>query len=257
MGFLKRHFEKIALAVALLALIASVVVLTFHFDELKAKAKETLKQIGVKGAEVEKINIGPYTQAISILQQPVVWTNETEDAFQAGIPVIPVFTNFPSLGPRVRMVGASRKPFRLLFKSYTGTGQNFQTNFRDRTFFIAAVGDTIRDRYINTYYKIAKFQQKFAKVFDPNLGSDRDVDISVLTIQHPKEDPIDLTLGQVAFEKEWAASVSCPDRGGDFEIRRGLTFSCEGKTYNVVDISSDAMVIVDTQSGKESSLKRQ
>jgi hypothetical protein len=255
MGLLKRHIEKIALTVALLALIACVVLLTLRVGALQDRVRGA--QIGVKGAEVPVLDVAAYKDAIGRLQQPVVWTNETADAFLAGEPVIPVVTNFPPVGPRVRMVGAQRKPFRLLFKSYTGTGQNFQINFRDRSFFVAAVNDFIRDRFVNMGYQVTKFQQKTTKVFDPNLGAERDVDISVLTIQHPKEDPIDLVLGQVAFEKEWAAMVSCPDRSYEFEIRRAQEFACEGKTYNVVDIAQDAMVIVDTQSGEKYTLKRQ
>ena len=257
MDFLKKHFEKVFLAAALLALIVSVVWLTVRIDALKAKVQGEIRRTNITGGPVKAVDVVPYERAIHALAQPVVWTNMADSFVTAAAPgETNIDIRPPSdTGPKLSLRAIEYKPFSLLFKTYSGKGYNFQLNFRGRSFIITAPGDFIKDQFENTGYKIVKFEQKTVTVQDKQLGIFREDDVSELTIQHGKEEPKTLVLRRVAREKEPVARISCPDwPAGEGEVHRGQKVSCGGKTYNVVDITSDRMLIIDPQSEEEQTL---
>ncbi len=162
------------------------------------------------------------------------------------------------------LLAVVHKPFTLLFKTYSyddakGEGYNFQLNFQFRahSFFIRAVNDSIKDRYEDTGYKVVKFEKKTKTVEDPATGIKRDTDISELTVQHPGNKPKALVLGQAGVEEEPVALVRCDPTSPNREYRRGQLIQCTGKTYKVVDMDLKQMVIVDTQTGENFTIKSQ
>jgi hypothetical protein len=165
----------------------------------------------------------------------------------------------------VSLLSVVRKPFKLLFMTYspdaTTGGYNFQINFqfRARTFFIPAVGDTIKDHYEDTGYRIATFVKKSIAVKDPSLGITRDKDVSELTVQHEGGAPVVLVLGQESEDQEPVARVHCAADGQTGDYRRGQSFTCKGVTYEVfdIDINLKQMVIVDTQTQERHIIKSQ
>ena len=142
MDFLKKHYEKIVLAVALVALIASAIFLALSVSAISSELRK--RQIpSPRSPLAPHAELETYSNAIQSLAQPPLWTNA------AGFdPILPprdhyvrddiLSTNeFP-----VILMSVVRKPFKLLFKIYsydasTKEGYNFQINFqfRSRTFF--------------------------------------------------------------------------------------------------------------------------
>ena len=262
MDFLRKHYEKIVLALVLVALIASAIYLALRISVLSAEPPPNA--IVGRAALAPRVALGAYSNAIDVLAQPPLWTNAAGfDPIQTGpVFTIPTITNeFP-----VILMGVVRKPFKLLFKIYsydasTKEGYNFQINFqfRARTFFVRSVGDMIKDRYDDTGYRITKFEKKSIMVNDPSLGGEHEKDVSELTVQHGNEKPVLLVLGQESEDQEPVALVRCGAAGATQEYRRGQLFECDRKTYRVFDIDMDRkqMVIIDTQTQEQHIIKSQ
>jgi hypothetical protein len=269
MDFLKKHYEKILLAVALVALIVSAILLALRINALSSDLEQAPNSV-TRVAPAPRAVLGTYSNAITLLAQPPLWTNETRNLF-VPIPIGPVFsTGTPTNPPEfpVILMSAGRKPFKLLFKTYsydttTNEGYNFQINFqfRARTFFISRVGDPIKDRYEDTGYRIVNFEKKLTVVHDPTLNRDREKDVSELTVQREGGKPKVLVYSQEAVDEEPVALVRCGVEGQNFERRIGQSIECKRKVYKVVDIVVDSdpkrMVIVDTQTQEQHIIKSQ
>ncbi len=268
MDFLKRHYEKLVLAVALVALIVSAVVLALRVNELSNEGP--MARISTHATPNPHIALATYSNAIQALAEPSLWTNAEVDPFRS--PYIPVVlpsstnTTSPPAAPEfpVTLLSVVRKPFKLLFMAYSPNaatgGYNFQINFqfRSRTFFIPAVGDIIKDHYEDTGYRIASFERKSVVVNDPTLNIPRNKDVSELTVQHEGGAPVLLVLGQESEDQEPVAQVRCAD-GQTGDYRRGQSFTCKGVTYEVfdIDINQKQMVIVDKQTQLQHIIKSQ
>jgi hypothetical protein len=248
MDFIKKHYEKIVLAAALLALIGSAAFLAFKASALSEEVSETIRSPKPKGRPLEPVDIGTYTNAIVSLQAPPTW-GDGPDLFAAGDRIIKEVITGPAITPTAEpyvVQGVSRRPFKLMFKSYTGDGRSFQINFLNfsRTFFVAEVGMRIADQFGDTAFYMKKFEHKTEVVNVPGVGP-REVDVSELTIQREGEDPIVLVLNRVTEEKLAAASVQCSAGGQTYTVSRGQEFECGGKTYIVVDITPTQVIIMD------------
>jgi hypothetical protein len=252
MDLIKKHYEKVILATALLALIGSAAFLAFKATALSEEVTETIRSPKPKGRPLEPVDIGPYTNAISCLQAPPVWA-EGPDLFPTGDrDVTPASATTPvPEKPKdpIVLLNISRKPFKLMFMSYMGEGQDFAINFvnRSRTFFVPKVGMEIGDRFGGTDYIIKKFERKTKTETLPGIPP-HDVDVSELTIQHEGEDPIVLVLNRLTEEKEPVATVQCTEGGQTMQVSRKQTFDCGGKSYIVVDITSTQLIIMGKQS---------
>lgn len=250
MDFLKKQFEKVALAAALLLLIVAAVYLALQAGNLTQQEPAPLR----KGEVVQPVDVSPYSNALDMLRKPTQWTSGL-DMFRR------VQTQIPDQGPATKtnlptVVRIVREPFKLLFKAYSWNTQtqqpyNIQINLRDfrRTYFVPAVGDYVtdpNDRLANTGYKITKYERKITNVVT-NVGQ-QDLDISEITLWHENEKPIVLVLGREAEEQEPVATIMCWGDTQARSVRRGDRFGCAGATYIVVDINSSQMIIVDTKS---------
>jgi hypothetical protein len=269
MDFLKRHYEKIILAAALVALIVSAVYLALRVNQISGEGPTTRAATHV--TPTPHVPLTTYSNAILALASPPLWTNAGRlfvPSHEQGIdfPKPPPGTTNP-LAPEfpVTLLSVVRKPFKLLFMAYspdaTTGGYNFQINFqfRPRTFFIPAVGDVIADHYEDTGYRIAKFERKSIVVDDPTLGTKRAKDVSELTVQHDEGKPVVLVLGSESEDQEPVAQVRCSADGQIGEYRRGQTLTCKGVTYKVLEIDSTLkqMKIVDTQTQEQHTINSQ
>jgi hypothetical protein len=266
MDFLKRQYEKILLAVALVALIVSAIYLAMRVSELSSEGPAT--RSAARAVPTPRLDLTIYSNAITSLAEPLLWTNG--DPFAAIGPGShwdePPNTN-TDLRPMspVTLLSVVRKPFKLLFMTYSldpaAVGYNFQINFqfRARTFFISAVGDVIKDHYEDTGYRIVKFEKKSVAVYDPSFNTKRDKDVSELTVQHNGGNPVVLVLGKESEDQEPVAQVRCTTDGLTGEYRRGQLLKCNGVTYKVFDIDIDQkqMIIVDTQTQEQHIIKSQ
>jgi hypothetical protein len=267
MDFLKKHYEKITLAAALILLIVSAVLLALKVSALSEALDEPIRR-APKPELAPHISLQIYSNAIQAVAEPPVWsTNEPTRIFnrQADVAVKPIIPDgtLTNTGLPILMA-VVHKPFTLLFKTYSydadkGEGYNFQANFQFRahSFFIRAVGDLIKDRYEDTGYRVVKFEKKSRTVDDPALGGKHETDVSELTVQHPGNNPKVLILGQAGVEEEPVAQVRCDVASPNREYRRGQLIQCAGKTYKVVDIDLKQMVIVDAQTGDNYTIKSQ
>ncbi len=247
MEFIKKHYEKILLVVTLLVLIGSAAFLVFKVSALSEEIADAPHRPKPKGQSAQPGDLAVYSNALASLQSPPLWQDrgplfpETKILFEPKTNIVLVATN------QIAVLQIEHKPFKLIFRSYTGHGQNFQVDFLTgrRSFFVEKVGMEIADKFGGTGYVISKFEQKFTPVFNKSLNVTNEVDISELTIQHPGEDPIVMVLNTVKEEKEPVATVQCPDGVQSFLVRRGQEFKCIGKTYNVVDITSTQVIILE------------
>jgi sorbitol-specific phosphotransferase system component IIA len=253
MDFLKKHYDKVALAAALLILIVAAIVLSYKVSSLSAEIQEAPRRPKPKGKGVQPIDMSVYTNALTALQQPAQWGEYSINPFQIRLPQIEspptnIFIPPPPKGPPVVLLDVRRELFKLKFLSYTGEGENFQLNFinRVRTFIIAKVGMEVSDGFGKTGYIITKFERKTCQAVVPGVGQ-REVDCSELTVRHGEDDPIVLVLNKETEEREPVAVVQCTENSKQMQLHRQQNFDCGGKTYNVVDIGQKQMIIIDTQ----------
>ncbi|HUJ10049.1 MAG TPA: hypothetical protein VL171_08490 [Verrucomicrobiae bacterium] len=259
MDFLKKYYDKLVLATALLALIASAVWLSLKINGVNSELTATQVPHQSRIEASPHVDMQGYSNAIALLKDPPLWTNKS-----------PMFSLSPSSQPEVTvtnfpviLMSVVREPFKLLFKAYSydsqkKEGYNFQINFQfRRTFFVRAVGDEIKDRYGDTGYQLTKFERKFTTVYDPTVGGQREQDVSELTVQHPGENPVVLVYLQETEEQEPVAIVRCGPTGTDYKYRRGQQIFCNNRTYKVVDIDLKQMVIVDVQTEEQRVIKPQ
>lgn len=268
MDLLRRHWEKLLLTVVLLGVIGVTIWLSLRVGELTEELQQGRRNPPARGKEVPEIDTDAYQQALAQLQSPLQWKIPERDPFQ--MPVIDrgtVVTNEQPVRPvhtMITLVRVERVPFKMNFKAYVGEGRNFQIDFkfRPRTFFVEKVGDVIGDRFEDTGYQVMKFERKMTNVFSTSLGREIAVDVSELTVQRPGEKPVVLVLNREAEEEEPVATLRCQPLMGEaatFPVRRGQQFNCAGKTYKVVDITSNAMIIADmlTEERRTLSLMRE
>jgi hypothetical protein len=254
MALLKKHYEKIVLAIGLLVLISSAAFLAFKVGSLSQEIQEAPHRIVPKAKGIQTLDLGTYSNAMAALAQPPLWTTEPK-LFPPDVPIQmrgPDITTNQVTGNVPILLQVQHQPFKLLFMQYSGEGQNFQLNFltRARTFFVSNIGDPIKDQFGDTGYRITKFEKKKIMVDDASLGRKRENDISELTIQHEGEDLIVLVVGQITEQREPVAIILCKGSQRPQQVVRQQQFDCAGKTYIVVDITPNQMIIIDAQSGE-------
>jgi hypothetical protein len=262
MDFLKKHFEKLLLALGLLALIACAAYLGYRVAKLSEEIQDTPRLTrGKPKATLEPLPTAIYTNTLTALQVPSLWQTNAVDPFHTQVEAPPEPPPIPlpprPTGPPVTLNRVLRQPFKLIFKSYTGEGENFQVDFLtgNQSFIIKKVGDRIAHESINkridTGYAITKFDRKFTNIFNRALGVTNTVDVSELTISKEDGTQIVLVLDRLAQEREPIAQLTCASDGQELRLRVGTEFACGGKTYKVVDIAPTQVVIEDAQTSEK------
>jgi hypothetical protein len=257
----KKHAEKIVLAVALLALISTGGYFALNVGKLRETIRDATLPGKSKGATVKPLDFAPYTNALAELTQPSGWTNMPANPF-LGWPTNVIIqislTNTPTTPvrptePQFSFVDLKYRAFKLLFRAYSWNADekrayNFQINFIDQalTLFVPDIGGKIADRYRDTGYRIANFERILTNITD-SVGQ-REIDVSRLTIQRSQEEPIVLTLNKVTIQSDPVATLRILGNLTPKNLRRGDSFEADGKKYNVVDITPKQMLILDPQS---------
>src|SRR5262245_57510380 len=83
MDFIKKHYEKVLIAVALLVLIGVATVLAVKVSNLDASLRGDPSLSRTKGPLVSQVPIGEYDKTLGSLQSPSTWKN-TFDPFDTG-----------------------------------------------------------------------------------------------------------------------------------------------------------------------------
>lgn len=263
MHWLKKYYEKILLAGALLFLILVAAGLVIKINRLNAEIQDALHPPEPPDKPILAAQLASYSNAIAALQSPLQWTNPNATLLFPPIPVKTAITTtvieVATPRPLITLTGVSRRPFTLQFKAYVwdanaNEGRSFQVNFltENRSFFVEKVGVEIADRHGKTGYFITKFNRKTTTVVLPGIGSKTEQDTSELTVKHENEDPITLTLGKLAVYPKRYARIQTPD--GPIELPLGNTFDTGGKTYKVIDITDKEVIILELKSGEKQTL---
>jgi hypothetical protein len=259
MDFIKKHYEKILLAAALIVLIGSAGFLAFRASALSQEVSTAQFRPKPKVKTVQPGDMGSYSNAIASLLSPALWQTRDVDPFGSKRIVIDSGPPkaIPVQGDPIAVAQIIRQPFKLIFRSYTGQGENFQVDFLTgrRSFFVRKVGDKVADQFGDTTYVTTRFEPKTKTVFNRGLSTNLEVDVSQLTIQHPGDDSIVMPLNKVVEEKEPVAMAQCAGGVQQFQIRRGQDFDCGTNTYNVVDITSTQVIIVDKLTKEKRTIK--
>lgn len=257
MDLLKKHYERILLAGALLLLIGVAAGVVF-----KIKSITTDLHLPESGNKLLALtDLGLYSNAMTDLKTPPQWASPNAAALFP--PVSITVTTMVDTGPKVPLItleSVVRRPFKLQFKAYnendkTGENRNFQINFLtvNRSFFVKKVGVEIADNFGNTGYLITDFKHKTKMVEVPGIGP-RPKDISELTIKHEGEDAIVLILDVISTYPRPYARILLRDQPDPIELPGGETFQFSGKTYKVIDIEEKEVIIQDIKSGKKQTI---
>jgi hypothetical protein len=262
MDFLKKHYDKILLAMAFVLVIICSLILVLQVDNLSKRLNQPEVLITpLQKATYKPLDTRKYAEALESVQHPSLWASSPIDLFKAEA-ILPV--NINSNKP-ISYLRFEQLPFDLLFKAYSWDatkkqGFNFQISLRDftRTYFIPAVGDPVKDKFGDTGYRITKFERKVENVFKPSIRHDVEVDHSELTLERPGEEVIVLEWGKVRLRTESVATIVCQeDPQKEIQVRNRQSIMCPGNTYIVVDMNEKQMVIKNSNTGKQDIIERQ
>ena len=261
MDFLKKYYDKILLAMAFVLVIISGFVLVVKVNQLS----ERVNRFDILTAQPRKIAYEPsdmhkYVEALDAVEHPAVWAASAIDLFKANAGFsVGVISNKPIAYLRLEQL-----PFDLLFKAYAwdvakNRAFNFQISLRDltRAYFIAAVGDPVKDNFGDTGYRTTKFEHKVESTFNPSVEHNMEIDHSELTLEGPSEKPIVLELGKVHLKTESVATVVCrEDPNREIQVRRNQSIQCLSDTYIVVDMNEKQMIIKNQNTGKQDIIEK-
>lgn len=266
MDFLKKHYEKVTLAVVSLLLIGSAVVL---MGKLTLGGSEGPGDDTVNRAKAQAVDADGLTQVATMLQQPRQWTGK------GTAPFIPEKWKFDPQSQELSKAGTEAiitgkvaqviydldwfirfKTFPMEFKSIAageGTNATFQINVADdRSSRFVKVGQSWRQAIGGFWevFKVIKFEKKQVERFNKSTGGKEKVDVSILTLLRQGTTEIPLTMGQRRLESDPVAryeSRATPDRSG--EMVKGLAFQYKGKKFKLLDITTRRLLIEDSESG--------
>jgi hypothetical protein len=263
MEWLKKHFEKVALATALVLLIASAVILSVKVTELSNLVQAPRIFQPKAEQKATPVPLGGYSNALVQLAQPPLWTSTNVNMFHSELEIIQppstsspvIVTNDVPKGPPLYLTQIKPEFFKLIFVSYVGEGHSFQLNFLtfSKTFFIENVGDKVADKNFDTGYVITKFVKTNSVELVPGVGP-MTMDRSELTLQKEPDPPLVLTLRRIKQLSKPIGIVHCPDSDRTFNVHPGDTIQCGTNTYNVIDINLKQMIIKDPKSGEKQTI---
>jgi hypothetical protein len=260
MDFLKKHYDKILLAMAFVLVIISGVILVLKVNSLSQRLNRPDAILTPsKKADYVPLDTRKYVEALDAVQHPSVWASSPVDLFRAGIDTGRVNSNKP-----IAFLRFERLPFDLLFKAYSWNAAekkafNFQISLLSlqRAYFVPAVGDEVKDQFGDTGYRLTKFERKVESVFNPSVGVAVEVDHSEVTLERPGEDAILLERDKGHLRTESVATIVCQeDPQKEIQVRRNQSITCPSNTYIVIDMNDKQMVIKNSITGKEDIIER-
>lgn len=271
MEFLKKHYEKIALAIVSLLLMATALTL--------------VSKLGFDGAELPDIekNLSPakpldtneLMQISTLLKNPPAW--RTNDSSRPFIPEAWDWDGqnlFPR-GEKPREVVVTGDPadeldwwvasraFPVKFMAVTsGSGASavFQINIAGTGSKFVKIGDPpIRQSIYGTMeeFSVLRYEEKKPEWFNPKIGAKQVVDVSELLLQRKSAGVVKdilLVVGKQATESDPVArSQSSTTNEWSGDLKKGSKFAYKGKTYELVrlDINLPQLIFKDVQTQKE------
>ena len=272
MEFLKKHYEKIALAVVSLLMIGTALIL--------------VNKLGVDGSELPGIDknllaatpldTNELTQISTLLKNPPSW--RTNDGPRPFIPETwnwdgknlfisgekPIEPSGPVVDPADElewMVASRTFPIKFMaVASEIGTNKTFQINIAGKGSQFIKMGDApIRHVIYGAVeeFTVLRYEEKKVKWFNPAVGAEQVTDVSVLTLRRKstgdvKEIP--LVVGKQVLESEPVARYTSSATGEQSsELKKGMKFTYKGTVYELVrlDTNPPQLIFKDVQAQKE------
>ncbi len=263
MDFLKRHYEKVALAIVSLLLIASALTLMGRLALGGSEDRDTDKN---NRAPASPLDTNELAQVAAQLTTPAHWAGQGPSPFipeqwkylpdkgelvkadiQGPVKVMPVLDE---LDWHIRF-----KTFPMEFKGIAfGEGANatFQINIANAGTRFVKIGQVFKQLIGSTVeeFKVLKLEAKKTQAFNRSTGRMQSVDVSLLTLLRRGTIEIPLTMGQKRLESDPAASYESRVTGErSIEVGKNAIFQYKGKRFKLLDITIRRLVIQDLESG--------
>ncbi len=299
MEFLKKHYEKIAVAIVSLMMIATAVILgsrlsfagSVHPEVDRAKAKplgtNELAQIRVvlqpdvplgtndlvwisalldnphvdKDVSAHQLDTNEMMQIATLLKNPPAW--QTNDGQRPFIPEEWVWNGKEIFRPAPEQTGPiipndpadelawliAQRKFPMRFMAVASEGV-FQINIAGGNSRFVKVGDVFKQIIFGTEetFTVLRFESKTVKQFDRSLGQEREVDISVLTLQRKSVDvikQIPLMVGKTISESEPVGRCVSRVTNQMFDnLKPGSKIAYKDKQYEVVSLDTGRALVI-------------
>jgi hypothetical protein len=271
MEFLKKHYEKLALAIVSLMMIATALTLMnkLGFDETELPA------IDKNLAPAKPLDTNELMQVATLLKNPPAW--RTNDGPR---PFIPEPWNwngkdlFPAgEKPRETVVitdpaeeldwWVASRTFPMKFMSVAsevGTNKVFAINLPGAGTRFVKIGDPpIRQSIYGTMeeFIVLRYEEKKAEWFDPKVGGKRIADVSELVLQRKSAGVVKeilLVIGRQVLESEPVARYQSTATGEtSSDLKKSSKFTYKGKAYELLrlDTNPPLLIFKDSQTRKE------
>ncbi len=266
MEFLKKHYEKIAVAVVSLMMIATAVTLAGWLGLGNSELPDINKNI----APATPVDTNELMQIATLLKSPPAW--RTNDGPRPFIPDMWVWDGKEIFPPGeahvdVHVAGdpanelewwAASRTFPMRFMAVVSEGV-FQINIANGGSRFVKQGDVIKQTIFGVAetFTVLRYESKKVKQFIPSLGLEREVDLSVLTLLRKSADitkQVLLVIGKTISESEPVARCVSSVTGQQFDnLKPKSKFTYKGKEYEVVSLDTyrSQMIFKDIQSQKE------
>jgi hypothetical protein len=255
MEFLKKHYEKIAVAVVSLMMIATALILAGQLG-LKDTELPDINKIP-PGLEAKPLNTNDLMQIASLLKGPPAWrTNDENRPFVPDKWVWDGSNIFPQGEiPTTTTIGPTTDPadelewwvayraFPMKFMAVVSDGV-FQINIANGGSKFVKVNDVIRQTIFGVAetFTVLRYEVRKVKQFDASLGHEREVDLSTLTLLRKSADitkEVMLVIGKTISESDPVARcISRVANEMKDNLKKGSKFTYKGKEYGVVSLDT-------------------
>lgn len=271
MEFLKKHYEKIALAIVSLVMIVTAFTLVGRMGGEEKKLPAIDKNI----APAKPLDTNELMQISALLKNPPAWgTNDGPRPFIPDIwvwngkevfrPTKEPIRDIPTGDPADELEWwAASRTFPVKFMSVAstvGTNKVFAINLPGAGTKFVKIGDPpIKQLIYGTMeeFVVLRYEEKKVEWFNPKVGAKQVTDVSELTLQRKSAGTVKeilLVVGKEVLESEPVARYRSNATGEQsIELKRGSKFDYKGNKYELLrlDTSQPILIFKDVKTQKE------
>lgn len=271
MEFLKKHYEKIALAIVSLMMIATV----FTLADRMGGEESRLPAIDKNISPAKSLDTNELQQVSVLMKNPPTWG--TNDGPRPFIPDIWVWNGKEVFQPTEERPTevvkgdpadelewwAASRAFPVKFMSVVttvGTNKVFAINLPGAGTRFVKIGDPpIRQVIYGTMeeFVVLRYEEKKVEWFNPKVGAKQVRDVSELVLQRKSAGAVKeilLIIGREVLESEPVARYRSNATGEQSpELKRGSKFDYKGNKYEILrlDTSLPILIFKDVKTQKE------
>ncbi|MCX7826784.1 MAG: hypothetical protein N2689_14685 [Verrucomicrobiae bacterium] len=268
MEFLKKHYEKIMLALVSVLLMGTALMLMGTFEP-KGDGGPARDDTNISRAQ--PLDTNELKAIAALLKEPPPWAGTNEKPFsiemwewdgldlhKAGKRMAVITNVIEELDWTVTL-----RTFPMIFKSLAsrvGTNDIFQINIGlggAGTRFVKIGDSFLQPIYgVNEQFTVRGYEEKKVKQKNPRTGGEETVDVSVLTLERRSGSEvknIPLTVGRTQYEREPVAtyySTMTGERSPPGDLKRGSRFAYKGEQFEILDITEREVLIKALKDGR-------